>query len=106
VLGRIRPFAKARPGFVLFRGAPRPIACILIFPPPLTCSIATGDKLLAFDIGGGVEVFPADRTFIRIDVGDRLMRYHGPVIDSDGDVRDDTFFGHDFRLGVGGGIRF
>ena len=42
VIGRIRPFAKARPGFVLFRGAPRPIACILIFPPPLTCSARGG----------------------------------------------------------------
>src|SRR4030095_15507129 len=28
VLGRIRPFAKARPGFVHFRRAPEPFACI------------------------------------------------------------------------------
>jgi hypothetical protein len=106
VIGRIRPFAKVRPGFVMFRGAPRPFACVLIFPPPLACSIATGDTVFALDFGGGVEVFPSGWTFIRFDLSDRLMRYHGPVIDADREVRNDAFFGHDLRFAAGGGFRF
>jgi hypothetical protein len=106
MLGRVRPFAKARPGFVNFSEASGPLICIAIFPPTLPCAMAGGDTLFALDFGGGVELFPSDRTFIRLDLGDRLLRYHGPAIDSDGDVHDGTFFGHDLRLGVGGGIRF
>ena len=41
-LRRVRPFARLRPGFVEFREAPAPVACILIFPPPLSCSLAAG----------------------------------------------------------------
>ena len=106
VLGRIRPFAKARPGFVSFSEASGPLICIAIFPPTLPCAMGGGDTLFAFDLGGGVEFFPTERTFIRLDLGDRLIRYNGPAIDSDGDVHDGTFFGHDVRFGVGGGIRF
>jgi hypothetical protein len=106
VLGRVRPFAKARPGFVNFSEASGPLICIAIFPPTLPCAMAGGDTVFAFDVGGGVEFFPSDRTFIRLDLGDRLLRYHGPAIDSDREVHDDTFFGHDLRLAVGGGIRF
>ena len=56
--------------------------------------------------GGGVEVFPSARTFVRVDVSDRLVRYPGPVFDSDFTVRDDSFFGHDFRFSIGAGLRF
>ena len=106
VLGRIRPFAKARPGFVTFREASGPLVCLTIYPPTLPCAMAGGDTVFAFDFGGGVELFPTGGTFIRLDLGDRLMRYHGPAIDSDGEVRGDAFFGHDLRFGVGGGLRF
>ena len=105
-LGRVRPFAKLRPGFVTFRAASEPIACILIFPPPLTCTLAAGQTVFALDIGGGVEWFPSGRTVIRVDAGDRALRYPSPVIDSDGTVRDESFFSHDFRFAVGGGWRF
>jgi hypothetical protein len=105
-LGRLRPFAKVRPGFVTFQEAPEPIACILIFPPPLSCQLAAGQTLFALDVGGGVEWFPSNATFIRLDAGDRAVRYGSPVTDSDGNVRDGSFFGHDFRFTVGGGLRF
>lgn len=105
-LGRVRPFVKLRPGFLTFREASEPIACILIFPPPLNCTLAEGRTVFALDIGGGVEWFPSGRTVIRVDAGDRALRYPSPVIDSDGSVRDESFFSHDFRFAVGGGLRF
>jgi hypothetical protein len=87
------------------RGAPEPIACIAIFPPPLTCVLASGRTLTAVDLGGGVDVSVGERTFVRIDGGDRLVRYPGPVFDT-GTVHDEAFVGHDFRMAVAGGIRF
>jgi len=104
--GRVRPFAKLRPGFLTFQEASEPIACILIFPPPLRCTLAGGDTLFALDVGGGVEFFPSSGTFLRVDAGDRAVRYPGPVIDEDGSTRDDGFFSHDFRFSIGGGWRF
>jgi hypothetical protein len=105
-LGRVRPFARVRPGFLRVQGAPEPLACIAIFPPPLTCVLAAGRTLTAFDLGGGVDVSVGERTFVRIDGGDRLVRYPGPVFDTDRIVHDEAFFGHDVRVAVGGGIRF
>ena len=103
---RVRPFARLRPGFLNIREAPRPIVCIAIFPPPLVCTLAAGPTLFAFDVGGGVEVSLTPRTFIRVDAGDRLVRYKGPVFDQNRTVRQDAFFGHDFRFAAGAGVRF
>jgi hypothetical protein len=105
-VGRLRPFAKLRPGFLTFGAAPEPIACILIFPPPLHCTLAGGKTLFALDVGGGVEFSPTDRTFVRADAGDRLVRYPAPTLDVDGRARDDAFYSHDFRVTLGGGVRF
>ena len=105
-LGAVRPFAKVRPGFVSFSEAPEPFACILIFPPPLNCAMGSGHSLFALDVGGGVEWFPSSGTFVRVDVGDRAVRYPSPTIDNEGTVQDDDFFGHDFRFTIGGGFRF
>ena len=105
-LGAVRPFAKLRPGFVSYDEAPEPFACILIFPPPLQCAMASGRTLFALDIGGGVEWLPASRAFLRIDLGDRMIRYPGPTFDRDREVHDEGFFGHDFRFAIGGGLRF
>jgi hypothetical protein len=105
-IGAIRPFAKFRPGFVRFAEAPEPFPCIAIFPPPLACQLAAGDTVFALDIGGGVEFQTTGRTFVRVDAGDRAVRYPGPTIDSDGSVQDDSFFSHDFRFQIGGGVRF
>ncbi len=105
-LGAVRPFAKLRPGFLTFNEAPEPIACILIFPPTLRCTLAGGETVFALDYGGGVDFFPTDRTVLRFEIGDRAVRYPGPVVDSDLRIREDAFFSHDFRFAIGGGVRF
>ena len=105
-LGPVRPFARVRPGFLRVQPAPEPIVCIAIFPPPLTCELAAGRTLMAFDVGGGVDVSVGERTFVRIDAGDRLVRYPGPVFDTDRQIHDEAFFGHDIRLAFSGGLRF
>ena len=106
-LGPVKPFARVRGGFVNVGEAPAPFACILIFPPPLECSLATGHTLTAIDLGGGVEIPVTTRTFVRIDLGDRLVRYPAPVFETDSRrVREDPFFGHDFRLATGAGLKF
>jgi hypothetical protein len=103
---RVRLFARLRPGFVQFREAPQPLACIAIFPPPLACALAAGAMVFALDAGGGVDVAATRRTFVRADVGDRIMRYRGPVLDRDGRSRDGAFVSHDFRVAIGAGVRF
>jgi hypothetical protein len=103
---RVRPFARFRAGFLNVREAPEPLACILIFPPPLSCELAGGRTLPAFDMGGGVELFPTSRVVVRVDAGDRMLKYPGPVFDSSRTVRDRDFFSHDLRLAFGAGLRF
>ena len=101
---RLRPFASLRPGFVKFRGG-QPVVCILIFPPPLSCQL-DGRTVFALDVGGGVEVFAGTRLLLRLDAGDRLMKYPGPAFRGAGRVATDDFYSHDFRMSVGAGIRF
>ena len=103
-IGPLRPFAKLRPGFLNFRG--QPTVCILIFPPPLTCTLASGRTLAAVDLGGGIDIATTARTFVRVDLGDRLVRYPGPAFDSDRMIREDSFFAHEFRFAAGAGVRF
>jgi len=105
-LDRIRPFARLRSGFVSVREAPEPFACILIFPPPLACALASGDTLLALDAGGGLDITVSSRTFVRMDAGDRMLRYPAPVFDGNRDVRERPFFSHDFRFAASAGLRF
>jgi hypothetical protein len=106
MIGPVRPFGKVRPGFVTFQEAPNPIVCVLIFPPPLSCTLAAGTTVFALDIGGGLELFPTARTFVRLDAGDRMVRYPGPALGSNGMVREEAFFSHDFRFAIGAGVRF
>ena len=61
-LGIIRPFGRVRPGVLRYAAAPGPIACILIFPPPLSCQLAAGQTLFVMDVGGGVEIDVSRRT--------------------------------------------
>jgi hypothetical protein len=105
-LGRFRPFVKLRPGFLTYRGAPEPFACILIFPPPLACTLAGGDTIPALDLGGGVELSLAARAFFRVDASDRVLRYSGPVIDASRTVRERDFWSHNTRLAIAAGFRF
>ncbi len=80
-LARLRPFAKVAAGFLKVGATPGAFACIAIFPPPLNCALAGGDTLAAYDIGGGVEVDATARTFLRVDVTDRILKYPGPTFD-------------------------
>jgi hypothetical protein len=105
-IGRVEAFGRFRPGFVTFGEAPEPIACIAIFPPPLSCRLAGGDTMLALDVGGGIAVTTSANTFLRVDVGDRAIRYPGPTFDSNRQVRSEPFFRHDFRFAAGAGLRF
>jgi hypothetical protein len=101
-----RPFARARAGVLRLDPAPQPIACSLIFPPALPCALAGGDSLLTVDVGGGFEVFTPARTFVRVDIGDRMLKYPGPARDRGGNVHDGAFVDHDLRATIGGGWRF
>ncbi len=104
-LGRVRPFVRAGAGVLKSTAAPEPFACIAIFPPPLACLLAGGDTLPVFEIGGGLELSMTGATFLRLDAGDRVLKYPGPTLT--GGVReDDGFRGHAFRFTFGGGIRF
>jgi len=105
-LNRVRPFAKAAAGFLAVQTNAPAFACIAIFPPPLACILAAGQTLPAYEIGGGVEIDATSRTFIRVDVTDRILRYPGPTFDSNFEIRDEGFLGHALRFTIGGGIRF
>jgi hypothetical protein len=105
-LPRLRPFAKMRPGFVTFQEAPEPVACILIFPPPLSCVLAGGKTVFALDVGGGVELLPTARLVIRVDAGDRMLRYPRERLGTGGAIEDAAFFSHDVRFAAGVGVRF
>jgi hypothetical protein len=105
-LDGIRPFVRVRPGFLRVGAAPQPVPCIRIFPPPLSCTLAAGRTLLTVDLGGGVEVdTPAD-TFLRVDLGTRLVRYPGPAFDRNRHLHQQDFVGGDFRISLGAGWRF
>lgn len=104
-LGRVRPFALARAGFLRYGEASGPVACIAIFPPPLDCVLAAGDTLPAYDAGAGVAVFPSRRTFVRLDVSDRIVRYPGPSF-AQRRRHDGDFLSHELRIAIGAGVRF
>jgi hypothetical protein len=101
-VGPMRLLARVRPGFLTFHA--RPTLCILIFPPPLSCQL--GERtVFALDLGGGVELFAGSRTFVRIDAGDRMLKYPGPSF-RNGRTTSGSFFSHDFRLSAGAGLTF
>jgi hypothetical protein len=105
-LGRVRPFVKVRPGFLRYAEASEPFACILIFPPPLNCTLGAGKTVFALDLGGGLEFYPSRRTFVRVDAGDRVVRYEGPALSTEFERIEESFYSHDFRFSFGGGVRF
>jgi hypothetical protein len=105
-INRVRPFARAAAGFVNVTGTTGAFACIAIFPPPIQCSLAGGDTLPAYEIGGGLEADMSPRTFLRGDLTSRILDYPGPTFDRDGGVHLDGFFGQALRFTLGAGVRF
>jgi hypothetical protein len=76
---RLGLFAKARPGFT--RLADRGTACegpgcavILMLIAPYAYRTE-----FAFDFGGGVEVYPTDRTVARVEGGNTMIRHRSPA---------------------------
>jgi hypothetical protein len=71
-------FGKARPGFLhAVKGDLQPIpgiACVAVSPPPAGCFETTSMNSFAFDFGGVVEFYPTERTIIRLDAGDTIIR--------------------------------
>jgi len=104
--GRVRVFGAFGAGFLHVEEARGLLVCVLIFPPPLSCTLAAGATLTIVNLGGGVEAAVTPRTFIRVDAGDRLTRYPAPAIDFEGSRRDEPFFEHGFRFTAGAGWRF
>ncbi len=104
---RFSVFGKARPGFVQFGEASAPFPCILIYPPPLSCALGAGETVFALDLGGGIELYPTERSLVRFDVSDLMLQYPGPVLTRDGEaVTEDGFWGHNLRITIGAGFRF
>jgi hypothetical protein len=104
---RFSVFGKVRPGFVRFGEASEPIACIAIFPPPLSCLLAAGQTVFALDLGGGVELYPTERSLLRFDVSDLVLQYPGPVFNRDREAfTKGGFWGHNLRIAIGAGFRF
>lgn len=102
----VRLFAVVRPGFVRFAEAPEPFACILIYPPPLACSLAGGDTLFGLQLGGGLEATPGERWVVRLEAGSLLLEYPGPAITKDREAFQDSLWSHNFRASVSLGFRF
>jgi hypothetical protein len=112
---RVGVFAKARPGFVNFREGdlrPRPgIACIAIFPPPLSCSETTDRTDFAFDVGGVFELYPSAQIIVRLDAGDTILRsgahtVPGTILSRDITIGVPADTSHNFQGSVGFGFRF
>jgi len=99
-------YVALRGGFVWFSEAPQPLACIAIFPPPLSCVLASGEAPLALHAGAGLERRVGSRGLLRIEIGDRLVRMPGPSFDAQREARLDDFWSHELRLAVAAALRF
>jgi len=105
-LGRTGVFLALRGGAVRFSKAPEPFPCILIYPPPLVCAIASGDTLPTVQLTGGFEVYPGDRLVVRVEAGDQLLRYSGPAFTAERDIIDKGLWSHNFKTTASVGLRF
>jgi len=106
VVGRIRPFGLVRAGSLQFERAPRPLACILIYPPPIACVMATGQTLPAVEFGGGLRASVTRHAFIRLDASARLLRFPAPAFDSNRVARSEPFVRAGVRVTTSAGWRF
>jgi hypothetical protein len=98
-------FLALRGGAVHFSQPPEPFPCIAIFPPPLVCAIG-GDTVPSVQVTGGFEAFAGHRWVVRVEAGDQLLRYSGPVLTRDREVIDEGFWSHNFKATASVGLRF
>ncbi len=103
---RFSAFGRLRPGIIHYASAAHGSVCltILVYPPPLECRIALGSTNFALDFGGGMELYPARRGTIRVDLGDTMIRFD-PANTRLGTFKQ-NFSIHNFQLNVGFGYRF
>jgi hypothetical protein len=104
-LGGAGLYAAVRPGFVDFSEPSDPLACILVFPPPLVCTLG-GKSVFALNYGAGLEVLPGERLVVRAEVGDLMLKYPGPAFDEDMEVFEDSLWSHNLRATLSVGLRF
>ncbi|MCM2257273.1 MAG: hypothetical protein NDJ94_16645, partial [Vicinamibacteria bacterium] len=86
--------------------ADAPFPCILIFPPPLTCAIAQGDTVPAFEFGAGYQYALNERARLFVELRDQMVKYEGPVMDAGFEPRRESFWSHNPRLTFGVGWAF
>ena len=92
--GAVDLFARGRAGFLRF-GSEGATACILIFPPPLTCQLAGGYTAFAAEVGGGASVglIPSGRLRASLEAGDLMVRYGFTSFRPGGTTTDATMVG-------------
>lgn len=77
---RFGVFAKARPGITRLSGnrtfCEGPGCAVYLPPPPFSINYRTE---LAFDVGGGMEFYPAGRLVARAEIGDTIIRHRNAV---------------------------
>jgi hypothetical protein len=100
----LRLFGTAEAGFLQFAPSPGPLACILIYPPPLTCTLAAGQTELAITLGGGVSVPLGSRVRGRVDLSDLILHFNDPALRNGLAVT--AFTTQQLRLSAGVGLRF
>jgi hypothetical protein len=104
--GSVDLFARARGGFLRFGSQPA-TACILIFPPPLSCQLAGGYTAFAADIGGvaSVAVIPSGRLRASVGAGDLMVRYGFQALRPNG-ATTDGFVSHNLLVTIGAAWQF
>jgi Outer membrane protein beta-barrel domain len=100
---------KLRPGFMRFNGSGQ--GGIDAFLPngqlsgnPIS-QIAGGYTSFAMDIGGVLEYYPSQKTIVRFDLGDTIIRLKGIFASNDGGVQNGRY-SNNLQLNVGFGFRF
>lgn len=105
-LGNIGVFGKFRPGFARFDG----ITSAVRLPDGLVHILLIQDNtFFALDIGGGIELYPSQRTIVRLDGGDAIIRYTGRPgngFDPISNPTSRTYYGHNYQFSAGFAVRF
>jgi len=108
-------FVKAKPGFVSFSDV-RYLASTGIGGSGSGALVLPAGRQtsFAFDVGGGVEVYPSQSTFLRLDIGDTYFRYNPFTTTTSGlsgasilpvlGFRGSSV--HTLQLSIGVGLRF
>jgi hypothetical protein len=68
--------------------------------------LAEGRTAYAFQFGAGGEIPLGERSLLRLEVGDLVVRYPGPAFAENEVVLQDSFWRHHLRAGVSVGLRF